>query len=126
MASINTFGLEYPLAYTVAAQAEIAKKFGGIEKIELAFNPEDAAQMMSNMAFCAAVMAKAYEDRERVKSKMMGNEYAEKGTPTEEDICAAVSPKDVLEIAKKVMDAIKEGNGISVEVQPAKNADATP
>lgn len=128
MASINIFDREYPLAYTVAAQSEIAKKFGGIEKIELAFNPEDAAAMMENMAFCAAVMAKAHEDRERVKSKTMGNEYAGRDIPTVKDIAAAVEPKDVLEIAKKIMEAIKEGNNISVEVEPkkGKNAGATP
>lgn len=128
MASITIFDREYPLAYTVAAQSEIAKKFGGIEKIELAFNPEDAAAMMENMAFCAAVMAKAYEDRERVKSKTMGNEYAGRDIPTAKDIAAAVEPKDVLEIAKKIMEAIKEGNNISVEVEPkkGKNAGATP
>lgn len=128
MASITIFDREYPLAYTVAAQSEIAKKFGGIEKIKLAFNPEDAAAMMENMAFCAAVMAKAHEDRERVKSKAMGTEYAGRDIPEAKDIAAAVEPKDVLEIAKKIMEAIKEGNNISVEVEPkkGKNAEATP
>lgn len=128
MTSITIFGHEYPLAYTVAAQSEIAKRFGGIEKIELAFNSEDVAAMMANMAFCAAVMCKAYEDRERVRSKSMGNEYAGRETPCAEDIAAALDPKDMANVSKAVIAALKEGNTITVEVEPAKgkNADATP
>ena len=128
MASITIFGHEYPMAYTVAAQAEIAKRFGGIEKIEIAFNREDVSGTMLNMAFCAAVMCKAHEDRERVRSKSMGNEYAGSETLSEEEIAAAIDPKEVPEIMKAVMAAMKEGNATTVEVEHAKgkNADATP
>ena len=128
MASITIFGHEYPMAYTVAAQSEIAKRFGGIEKIELAFSADDVAAMMDNMAFCAAVMCKAYEDRERVRSKSMGNEYAGRETPSASDITASLDPKDMMDVSKSIMLAMKEGNAITVEVEPAKgkNADATP
>lgn len=128
MASITIFGREYPMAYTVAAQTEIAKRFGGIEKIELAFSTEDLSAMMENMAFCAAVMCKAYEDRERVRSKSMGNEYAAKETLCAGDIAAAFDPKDMMDVSKSILAAMKEGNAIAVEVEPTKgkNADATP
>ena len=128
MDSITIFGHEYPMAYTVAAQSEIAKKFGGIEKIKLAFNAENVSEAMTNMAFCAAVMCKAYEDREQVRSKSMGNKYARRETLCAEDIAAALDPKDMANVSKAVIAAMKEGNTITVEVEPAKgkNADATP
>lgn len=128
MASITVFGREYPMAYTVEAQAEIAKRFGGIEKIELAFNTEDVASMMVNMAFCAAVMCKAYEDRERVRCKFMGAEYTHNEVMSEAELICAIEPKEVPEISSAIMEAMKEGNKTTVEVEPAKgkNADATP
>ena len=128
MASITVLGHEYLMAYTVAAQAEIAKRFGGIEKIEAAFSTDDIAAMMENITFCAAVMCKAHEDRERVRSKAMGNEYIGAEPLGAEDIAAAIEPKDAIEISKAIVQAMKEGNAITVEVEPAKgkNADATP
>ncbi len=128
MASITIFGREYPMAYTVAAQEEIGKRFGGIEKIELAFNTEDVASMMVNMAFCAAVMCKAYEDRERVRCKFMGTEYTPNEVMSEAELICAIEPKEVPNISNSIMEAMKEGNKTTVEVEPAKakNADATP
>lgn len=128
MASITVFGREYPMAYTVEAQAEIAKRFGGIEKIELAFNTEDVASMMVNMAFCAAVMCKAYEDRERVRCKFMGTEYTPNEVMSEAELICVIEPKEVPNISNSVMEAMKEGNKTTVEVEPAKgkNVDATP
>lgn len=128
MASITIFGREYPMAYTVEAQAKIAKRFGGIEKIELAFSTEDVASMMVNMAFCAAVMCKAYEDRERVRCRFMGAEYTPNEVMSEAELICAIDPREVLEISSAVMETMKEGNKTTVEVAPAKgkNTDATP
>ena len=128
MASITIFGREYPMVYTVAAQEEIGKRFGGIEKIELAFSTEDVASMMVNMAFCAAVMCKAYEDRERVRCKFMGTEYTPNEVMSEAELICAIEPKEVPEISSAIMETMKDGNKTTVEVEPAKgkNVDATP
>lgn len=127
MASIKIFEHEYQLAYTIGAQSEIAKRFGGLEKIELAFSGENVAKMMENMTFCAAVMCRAYEDRERVRAKALGDEYKGGTVLDESDIAAAIEPKDVFELSKAIMESMNEGNATTVEVEPAKgkNADAT-
>lgn len=128
MASITFFGREYPMVYTVDAQAEIAKRFGGIEKIEAAFNAEDMATTMMNMAFCASVMCKAYENRELVRCKAMGEEYKPVCILSEEDVASAIEPKEITGIMKAVTETMRDGNTTNVEVEPAKgkNADATP
>lgn len=71
---IDVFGKKLSMAYTVASQAEIAKRFGGIENIELAFDLNDAALTMENAAFMASCLVNGANARERVRCKMMGEE----------------------------------------------------
>lgn len=126
MASAKIFDKEYPMAYTVMAQSEIAKKFGGINMIGQALSAEDTAIMMENVAFISACLIRGYEDREAVRSHLNGNEFAEGYLPSQHDIMCAMEPKEALAMTKEIMAAIEEGNKVSVEVLPQKgNADAT-
>lgn len=120
-------GKKYPMAYTVAAQSVIAKRFGGIEKIEQAFRADDIAGFMDNMTFCASAMIKGHADRETVRAITKGDKAQEFPVLTPEQIAAAILPGEVKPLASAVMAALKEGNKVEVEVSPkkGKNAEAT-
>ena len=121
------FEKNYPMAYTVAAQSEISKRFGGIEKIEQMLNPEDITGFMENMAFCAAAMIKGYADRETVRAISMGEEAKEFAVLTAEQIEAAILPGEVMKLSSAIMETMRDGNKVEVEVSPkkGKNAKAT-
>lgn len=121
------FEKNYPMAYTVAAQSAIAKRFGGIEKIEKAFNADDIAAFMDNMAFCASVMIKGYADRETVRALSMGEQTKEFAVLTAEQIAEAILPGEVKDLTDAIMATMKDGNKVEVEVSPkkGKNVKAT-
>lgn len=118
---------EYPMAYTVAAQSEIAARFGGIEHIQDAFDDTDSAKTMENMAFCAACLMRGYAQRETVRRKTMGQEAPELPVLTQEEIAAAILVNEVKNLTQAIMQTIREGNAVTVEVEPkkGKNAKAT-
>lgn len=126
--NIKIFEKEFPMAYTVAAQSEIAKRFGGIENIEVAFDDKNVAGTMENAVFIAACMVKAAVDRECVQCKVMGKPAPEYIQLSAEEIAAAIDPAEVKKLMPAIMETIKEGNQITVEVEPqkGKNAEAMP
>ena len=128
MASVTICGQEYPLAYTIDAQSKIAALCGGLSKIESLLVAEDAADALDGIAHCVAIMIRAYEDRETVRSKLMGNKRTEKYVPEYSEIVQALEPKEVYQLMQAVADAFREGGKITTEVEPdkTKNADATP
>lgn len=58
---------------------------------------------------------------------MFSIECDAKTAPTYEMLCAVMSPSDIKTAMEVIMAAIKEGNRVTVEVQPekSKNAKAT-
>ena len=124
---LEIFGQHYPMAYTVAAQSKIAERFGGIEKIETAFSDEGAAKIMENVAFIAAALVQGAADRECVRCKVMGQPIPTMPTLSFEEICAALDFEDMKKVSKAVMDTMREGSKVTVEVEPkrGKNAVAT-
>lgn len=122
------FDKHYPMAYTVAAQSKIAERFGGIENIGSAFNDEDAAKIVENIAFFAAVLMQGAVDRECVRCKVMGQPAPDMLALTLEEMCDAIAIEDVQGISQAVMTTMQEGGKITVEVEPqkGKNAEATP
>lgn len=128
MASVTICGQEYSLAYTIDAQSKIAALCGGLNKIEALLVAEDPADALDGIAHCVAIMIRAHEDRETVRSKLMGNERAEKYIPEYSEIVQILEPKEVYQLMQAVADAFREGGKITTEVEPdkTKNADATP
>lgn len=116
---IEIFGKKFPMAYTVAAQSEIAKKFGKIENLEEALSSEDVAEMMKNVSFCASVMVKAAADRERVRCKIMAYPEPEIEEITYDEIMASVYVNDMDEMVDSIVATMREGNETTVEVAPS-------
>lgn len=125
--NLSVCGIEYPVAYTVEAQNAIARRFDGIENIEKAFDNSDIAKMVDNVAFIASALMSGAEHRERVRCTMFSIKCDVKTAPTYEMLCAVMSPSDIKTAMEVIMAAIKEGNRVTVEVQPekSKNAKAT-
>lgn len=123
---IEALGLDFPLAYTVEAQTEMAERAGGIEKLETLFDAGDAAKSIENTIWVLAVMMNAYANRERLKATMMGKKWDGNEPPTYEQLRVLL---DVTEIDKDIMQeisgAMKVGNKTSVEVKNEKNGKAT-
>ena len=120
-------GKKYPMAYTVAAQSVIAKRFGGIEKIEQAFRADDIAGFMDNMAFCASAMIKGYADRETVRAITKGDKAQEFPILTPSRLQQQFSRAKSNPLQTPLWQLLKEGNKVEVEVSPkkGKNAEAT-
>ena len=124
---IEIFGKKFPMAYTVAAQEEIGKRFDGIENIARAFEDKDVETIMENMAFCVEKLMNGAAERERLRCKMMGLPDPDISTLTKDEIKCLVTPHEMKDISQKIMETIKEGQQITVEVEPEKrkNAKAT-
>ena len=128
MSKLTLFGQEYQLAYTVAAQAMIAQRFGGIEEIDGALTEGDAVGIMDNICFMTSAMMLGAENRERVRCMALGLEYTGQKSIKYEHLLDAFQPSDVKAAATAIMEAIREGSTATVELkeEKGKNADATP
>lgn len=128
MSKLILFGQEYQLAYTVAAQATIAQRFGGIEKIDGALTEGNAVEIMDNVCFMASAMMLGAENRERVRCMALGLEYTGQKSISYDCLREAFQPSDVKAAATAIMEAIREGSTATVELkeEKGKNADATP
>lgn len=128
MITLELFGVEYPMVFTVAAQAEIAKRFGGIDKIGTALDSGEFQATLENISFMAAALMKGAEERERVRCLATGVPYEGKPALTAQNLMNALELQDVKRATKAVVDAIKEGSSVTVELkeEKGKNADATP
>lgn len=124
---LEIFGKKFPMKYTVSAQSEIAKRFGGLEKMQQVMESRGAAEALEDLAFMAAAMIRGAARHERVKCKAMGEEPEEQVTLTPEELADAFELKDMTSVREAVMATMKEGQQVTVEVEPSrKNAEATP
>lgn len=124
---VTIAGHSYPMEYTLGAQTEIAKRFGGLEKLDTMVNAEDSAETMENIAFCVAALIKGAFERNKVLTLLDGNKNTEnRYMPTDADISAVIFPKDLPDLMKAVFSTINEGNHTTVEVEPAKKKEDGP
>lgn len=126
---IEVLKKDFPMAYTVEAQTIMAEKAGGIEKLDTLFDVDDAAESTENTLWIAAVMMKAYANREKLKCKILGEEYTGGETPTYEELRLLVDVRDLgKNFMTEISEAMKLGNKTTVEVkeEKRKNAEATP
>lgn len=126
---IEALKKDFPMAYTVEAQTIMAEKAGGIEKLDTLFDAGDAAGSTENTLWIAAVMMKAYANREKLKCKILGEEYKGGETPTYEELRLLVNVQDLGQnFVAEISEAMKAGSKTTVEVkeEKRKNAKATP
>lgn len=122
-------GIEFELAFTVEAQKKVEEKYGGMDKhyIEQIFDTTERGKLFDNMMFMAATLINAGNHRETVRKMTMGERYDPKEPITPERLECLVTPGEVPEIERAIILAMKEGNKITIEVEPekTKNAEAT-
>lgn len=122
---LKILGQECPFCYTVSAQKEIADTFGGMEKIKDAFSGS-AEEVRDNALKMAAAMMRGGEKRERLRCKMYGEKYDGPSALTAEELEAVVvTAEDMSAVMNAVLQAMKAGNEISVELMPSKKEKAT-
>lgn len=111
---------EYPLKYTIAAQSKIASKAGGLKNIEALFNCEDEAEIFKNAAFMAAEMIEGYINSEKIKCRMLGQEYTGPEPISAADLCGLLDVADTENMVREITAAMRAGNKSNVEVKPDK------
>ena len=122
---LKILGQDYPFCYTVSAQKEISDAFGGMEKIKDAFSGT-AEEVRDNALKMAAAMMRGGEKRERLRCKMYGEEYDGPSALTAKELeDVVVTAADMSELMNAVLQAMKAGNEVSVELMPSKKEKAT-
>ena len=111
---------EYPLKYTIAAQSKIASKAGGLKNIEALFNCEDEAEIFKNAAFMASEMIEGYINSEKIKCRMLGQEYTGPEPISAADLCGLLDVADTEGMVREITAAMRAGNKSNVEVKPDK------
>ncbi len=125
---IEALGKDFPLCYTVEAQSKLAEKAGKLEDIQGLFERDDAAEVVENTVWMLSVMMEAAVNREKVKCRMLGEEYKGGEAPTYDDLRAILNPGEIGEkIMQEITKAMKSGNETTVEVkeEKRKNAETT-
>lgn len=124
MASVKVLGTEYPMAYTVGAQNELAAHFGSLEAIAALAESDAASNADASVRMVAAFMSAAAR-RGRVRAKVLGETYDGPEPLSYDELTAVLSNEDLLQMSQAIREAIEEGNHRTVEVVE-KNAEATP
>lgn len=112
MITVKIAEIEYPIAYTVEAQSEMAEKAGGLDHIKDMIGSDQ----LSNMTVLL-IMMHAGQHRERVLAKMAGTEEAPKEIPTEEELRAIMLMGEWRDAMKAMSEAMTEGNKSEVEIE---------
>lgn len=121
---IEALGKDFPLCYTVEAQSKLAEKAGRLEDIQTLFDQEDAAESTENTVWILAVMMEAAVNKEKVKCRMLGEEYKGGEAPTYEDLRVLISPTEMKDVAAMISAAMKLGHKTTVEVEKEKKKNA--
>lgn len=115
MITVKIAGIEYPIAYTVEAQSEMAEKAGGLDHIKDMIG----SNQLSNMTVLL-IMMRAGQHRKRVLAKMAGTEEESKEIPTDEELRAIMLMSEWRDAMKAMSEAMTEGNKSEVEIEGEK------
>ena len=121
---IEALGKDFPLCYTVEAQSKLAEKAGRLEDIHTLFDQDDPAESMENTVWILAVMMEAAVNKEKVKCRMLGEEYKGGEAPTYEDLRVLISPTEMKDVAAMISATMKLGHKTTVEVEKEKEKNA--
>lgn len=125
---ISAIGKNFPLRYTVDVQSKIAKKAGRLEDLQNLFDDEDAAKVAENTVWMLSIMMQASVDTEKVKCRMLGEEYRGEEAPSYEELRMLLNPFEIQKDAMgEIEAAMNAGQKTTVEVkeEKGKNAKAT-
>lgn len=118
---IEALGKDFPLCYTVEAQSRLAEKAGGLENIREIFKEKDTVKTTENTIWMLAVMMQAAVNREKVKCRMLGDEYRGGEAPTYEELRMLINPVELGSgVAKEINEAMQAGQKTTVEVKEEK------
>lgn len=112
MKSIKIAGKEYPIEYTVEAQAKVAEKAGDINKI--------ADVIKDNPCFLLAVMMEAAQHRNEVFARISGKEAESVTLFTEDELKVILTPAEQSAAMKAVMEVMTAALKADVETVPEK------
>lgn len=122
-------GIEFDFAFTVEAQKKIEEKFGGMDKnhIEKIFDTTNRGEFFDNMLFMAETLINAANHREYIRRQMLGEPTRPQRPIRKEELEVVVAPGEVPELERCIIEAIKDGNKVKVEIEPqkGKNTEAT-
>ena len=110
------------IAYTLEAQEEITKKFGGVgkEQMERIFDTTDREAFVSRIAFLISTFSTAAKHRTAVRAKMLGETVEKTETPSTYEISATLkvlTPAELAEVTGGILLAITVGNRGEVETK---------
>lgn len=123
--TVNIFGREYPIKYTIAAENAIAERAGGLENLNAAMEREGAAGRMDIMASMLAALIAGGVARAKLDARLAGDEYTGPEAVPIEDI-HALTVAELTDLSGAIMAAIKEGSAVTVELQPQKKRTPRP
>ncbi len=122
-------GIEFDFAFTVEAQKKIEEKFGGMDKnhIEKIFDTTNRGEFFDNMLFMTETLIDAANHRENIKKQILGELTQPQKQITKEQLEMMVTPGEVPGLERCIIETIKDGNKVEVEIEPQKekNAEAT-
>lgn len=125
---IKALDKDFPLSYTVEAQSKLAEKAGRLENIQSLFDTSDAAGATETTVWMLSVMMEAAVNREKIKCRMLGDEYKGGEAPTYEELRLLLNPTELGEsVMTEITAAMNAGQAVTVEVkeEKGKNAKAT-
>lgn len=125
---IKAIKKDLPLCYTVEAQTKIAAKAGRLEDLKDLFEKENSAETVENIIWVLAILMEAAVNREKVKCKMLGEDYKGGEPPSYDELRLLIEVKELgKETIKEIFAAMSNGSQTTVEVkeEKGKNAKAT-
>lgn len=120
--TVEILGKPYELAYTLEAQEEMTKKFGGVgkEQMEKIFDTTDREAFTDRIAFLVSVFFAAAKHRAAVRAKMLGEKVEKTETPSADEVGAVLkvlTPAELAEVTGGILLAITVGNRGEVETK---------
>lgn len=118
-------GREYPACFSVATVAAVDERFGGIQNIENALDPNKPGEMARNLCWLISTMVAQGIKREKVIKSLDGESYEGPQPITCDDLMAVLSFDDINPLMDMVMETISAGTKVTVEVETEKNVITT-
>lgn len=110
---------EYELLLTTKATKEIAKKYGGLEKLgEKLQSSKDFEEAISEIVWLITLLA-----NQSILIHNFKNKGQEKPLLTEDEVEIFTTPNDLAAFKDAITDALLKGTKRNVESEPGKNAE---
>lgn len=122
---IKAIEKDFPLCYTVEAQTKIAAKAGRLEDLKVLFEKDDSAETVENIVWVLAILMEAAANREKVKCKMLGEDYKGGEPPSYDELRMLLGVTELeKETIEEIFSAMRKGSQTTVEVKEEKGKNA--